>query len=756
MRPQHACRDSTSLRHRWLALAFASGLACRQGGTPDGPDDEPDRSATEAHDPWLADHRATIDAAMTMSVEEFAKTYPEPEYAETLGYDPAKAELLGRVTRAYPLDDAQRETLNTHGFVVVPQSAGGFTDNYFWAYQRDLPVMITADSLLHAWHSSYDTMLAKIEAAHLEPALERAMAALHGRVAAAHRDPAFPQSLRHALGEADVFTMTALTLLRDEAVASATGDATLAARASALALRIERAEPGGPPLQFGGVPQSLDFTQFTPRGRYTDSPELQRYFRAMQWLGRGRMRVVDHAPDGAPRLDRPALDTAIVLGRLLRSLQGPDSLAPIDAALTRLVGPMDGATFEDAAARMLKAGTQAEGAASLAAYAALDDATAQQLANTLFAETARIDPQGSVHNAGGEAPIDIVAFAQRYTFDSRVLHDVTFDRLMDAAGEPIHRTLPSELDVMFALGSNTAGALLGDELQRWQHQGALHVLRQAAQSMGPERWDRDLVHGWLDTIAALGDTSHHAKLPQAMRTRAWGHRVLEAQLASWAELRRDNILYIKPADAMIFGCEFPSAYVEPNPAFFDRLAKLVEQGAALDRDLREMGMEVAGLREHFVRWHEAVTMLGEIVDGQLGHIDRTPKQRSFLRKLIELEEEGYGTKLWDGWFPLLYLDKLGWHADAVVADVHTAPEGERDDAGARGLVLHVGTGTPRMMLVTIDDGPRARAYVGPVSSFRRTVTADFVRLTDAAWVERFEHLPAAVWQRGHAPRRGGG
>ena len=34
-----------------------------------------------------------------------------------------------------------------------------------------------------------------------------------------------------------------------------------------------------------GVSRPIDFSQFTPRGHYTDNPALTRYFRAVMWLG---------------------------------------------------------------------------------------------------------------------------------------------------------------------------------------------------------------------------------------------------------------------------------------------------------------------------------------------------------------------------------------------------------------------------------------------------------------------------------------
>lgn len=35
------------------------------------------------------------------------------------------------------------------------------TDMFYRIYKRDLPVLITTDAILHAWHRSYDAILVK-------------------------------------------------------------------------------------------------------------------------------------------------------------------------------------------------------------------------------------------------------------------------------------------------------------------------------------------------------------------------------------------------------------------------------------------------------------------------------------------------------------------------------------------------------------------------------------------------------------------
>jgi len=85
-----------------------------------------------------------------------------------------------------------------------------------------------------------------------------------------------------------------------------------------------------------------------------------------------------------------------------------------------------------------------------------------------------------------------------------------------------------------------------------------------------------------------------------------------------------------------------------------------------------------------------------------------------------------------GWYSQLFFDNWGSvQQDPTIADVHTQPT---DEAGNMvGRVLHVGTGLPRLMVVTADPCGTPRAYVGVASSYFEAITENFERKTDEEW-----------------------
>ena len=79
-----------------------------------------------------------------------------------------------------------------------------------------------------------------------------------------------------------------------------------------------------------------------------------------------------------------------------------------------------------------------------------------------------------------------------------------------------------------------------------------------------------------------------------------------------------------------------------------------------------------------------------------------------------------------GWYPNLGYDRdSADKQDTAIADVHTQPG---DEAGARlGKLLHVGTGFPRLMVVTFNTCSGPLAHAGVVAAYHETVTQNFQR-----------------------------
>ena len=87
-----------------------------------------------------------------------------------------------------------------------------------------------------------------------------------------------------------------------------------------------------------------------------------------------------------------------------------------------------------------------------------------------------------------------------------------------------------------------------------------------------------------------------------------------------------------------------------------------------------------------------------------------------------------------GWYAQLFLNQSdNQKTDPTIADVHTDP--------ADAQVLHVATGLPRLMYVTVDGCNGPRAYAGVVSSYFEQTTDNLQRLTDMEWSTEIMQSP---------------
>src|SRR6185503_13401423 len=99
-----------------------------------------------------------------------------------------------------------------------------------------------------------------------------------------------------------------------------------------------------------------------------------------------------------------------------------------------------------------------------------------------------------------------------------------------------------------------------------------------------------------------------------MKTDAWGRRLLSTQLASWAELRHDNVLYAKQSFTAAETCEYPTGYVDPYPAFWTAMERVAH---AASNALETSGLSIqarAGIADHLDRMAATMVRLGAMAE----------------------------------------------------------------------------------------------------------------------------------------------
>lgn len=653
---------------------------------------------------------------------------------EALPYNPSEAEGLSLIEDSVlGLTANELEKLSENGFVISSRNRfPTFAYGYAAIYADHLPLFVSADSILYALHTSYDAILKAFEEESLLPELSAFMAGMRTELGKANLSEVNRADL-------DVFLTVAASLLAGEQKRPA--DGANGDKVEELYEGCRKAE-GAAGAEIFGVKRRIDFSQCEPRGHYTDSEALERYFRAMMWLGRIDFRLIETQEDGSSLFHRRQLEGALALHSLMNAALSA-SHKSVDDFVTAFVGEHDYMTVPQLGELM--------GDLELTHLSELDelsDATITQAIVDGGYGTQRISSHYMVNGVGsGTLPLSssFALFGQRYVLDSHVFSNVVYDRVKEGS---LARMMPDPLDVAYAaLQNDQAGMLLAGEMETSDYASDLEAMRVLADHEPAEFWEKNLYNGWLGALRALSPASAMTEeeadtLPSIARSEAWGRRLLNTQLASWAELRHDTILYVKQSYSAVPACEFPDAYVEPYPEFFKRVQSYADHALGLIDGLSfEAPFQT---REHFEHFSEVAGLLGQMAEHQRTGAPHTDAHMAFINEAVTIEEMCGGATA-NGWYPrMFYGSSVDWQP--TIADVHTQPA---DEGGTEvGRILHVGTGDARLMVTTIETCSGPRAYAGLVSSYYEHIEDDWKRLSDPEWediLRRDEQPPVPDW-----------
>jgi len=663
--------------------------------------------------------------------ERFAPYVPVP--VEVVPNAPAYVPNLSAVANPHTLtqlSEAQRATLETNGFVVVPQGYEQIYEIYQEAYWNEVPPFVTTDALLHTFHVLFDYALRLAEKEHFLADLEGLTDVM---LAAAEADYAASDGpVREAAWQGLAYFAVAARLLDPQAGIPVPVQEAVEQE---LALIENHAGFARSPI-FDSLE---DYSQYVPRGHYTRNADFERYFRAMMWYGRMGFRLV--TPDDPPAARRETR-AALLIVRALHNAQvggepALDVWERIYAPTAFFVGFADDLTpYEYAQAARRVYGSLPDPAA-LADEARLD----------AFIEAARQLRKPGIVGGWvwpGQDPTEVTQgfrfMGQRFIPDSYIFQQLVYDKVgrYRGAGQPFTlsidgiRGFPRGLDVPAVLGSARALEILTEEgdTQYENYPEQLAKLQSEFGALPEAQWTSNLYWNWLYTLRPLLEVRGEG-FPYFMRSPAWVDKDLHTWLGSWTELRHDTILYAKQSYALpVSAPELTRGYVEPQPWVYARLAALTAQMGAGLENRRLLNAEMAAKLDEMERLSLALKSMSEkelrgepLDEAEYALIQRIGDRLEFLTTFSEAVE-GEITSAAD--------DRM-----AIVADVHTDPNS--------GLVLEesVGDAFPIYVVVLVE-GQQVVAMGGVFSYYEFKWPMDD-RLTDEAWQAMDPKPPRPSW-----------
>lgn len=661
----------------------------------------------------------------------FALFSPIPASSTETGLSRAELDDLEKLPGLERLNPAQRETLLQQGFFLEPRPFDTFAAAYAYGAEQKLPAFITADVLLHTFHTvtsvAWQRSEARFLAADLQALCEAMTAVSQEQWEEAEDDQTQQAALRNM-----AFFATAGTLLDP----SFTAPSPVVDIVSEEITLIEQSGRFISPL----FRAQLDYSLFTPRGHYTRSEELQRYFRALSWLS--QPFSLAYAPSDSGTVE-PLIAARLAARQTLLMTWGLERSNNL-SRWERVFQPS--LYFHDA--RVAWSLHQVQAAAPVL-YG--QQPTVAELAGDALVD----DFLATMHNMPPLMPFDptpAAAFAflpgprnhgpgQAVTAgaDGAILRQLTFNRVGAYGGEPPYprtaiqtsigpiRGLPRTLDVPAALGSELAQALVqqGGDANFDGYDLQVMQLQQHYATLEPQSWPYSFDGALLFTLQPLLRQVSEAGFLYAP-PETWQALQLNTWHTAWTMLRHEVEPAPRPVADAAVSPDVAYGFLEPQPALYGRMASLAKQirDGLGQRDL--LDEESATKLQRLQRLLEAArTISRKELAGERLTEDEALLLRQFIPRLTALATYeppiGLTAPLTDGALPRL--------VDVAVE----ASSGER-------LQAATGEAWPIYVLVPSERGPEL--------ALGATVIAYELhgeQLSPTAWQQLESRPPPPVW-----------
>ncbi len=661
-----------------------------------------------------------MDEGWLVNVDNVVNLYQK----EGLGWETHNISDDAVTLRSAPVTNGQalRSKLAQNGFAIVD----GTYDQLFQVYENNdyhnFPNFVTTDLYLQAFHTYFDALLRKVEETHFVPQLTELCKAMHGEMLNLARTSQ-NEELRKRAEHAAAYFAIGHTLLTGSQTLSVPAD--LAEEVNTELAQIDALDDSF--SDFLDYKESyFMYSLFRPRGHYTRTETLKRYFTAMMWL--------QTAPFGT---DKPKqMQEAALIGQVLRTNKSLAStydnlIKPIDY----LMGQPDNGNVLQVYDLLKKENKTVEDLIG----STQNQKAFQKKLEKLLAKQVRIQPK---FKASSTYKINFMP--QRFQPDGLVLQE-----MVDYVNKPTLRPLPSGLDVMAVMGMPAAERILLEELEEGKNWSEYEpTLKKTKKLAGPDTWDKTVCNEWLKCISTLQAEKYETPKPEGkhpnyfMLTEAWDKKNLNAALASWAELKHDAILYAKQpmgAECGGGGPEEPvmKGYVEPNVKFWQAAIKLLNE---TDEVMERFGLTT----EDTERYNENLKEMAELF---LAISQKELKgEKLSVEEYRELEYVGAS-------FENLTLDMLrnpdDWISEwesvqgadkkiALVADVYTANAFNNPEKS----VLYEAIGLADEIYVIVEIEGRLYLTRGAVFSYREfNRPLQEPRLTDEEWQKVLKKYP---------------
>jgi len=651
---------------------------------------------------------------------------PQPQY-----YDLVK--------NTFSLTPAELNLLEKNKFVVLNRmGTEDILDAYKFYWDEDLPIFITTDTMLHTWHLIFDQTLENLEEKIFYPLLNKLGENLISIALTKYNDD---------LLRADTFIyfLVASKLANSTYNEEIPPDIKIATEKILSAIRDEI-----------GLDQAIaqfnteftqrfidDFSQYKPRGHYTHSENLEKYFRLYKWFSRIPFFFDDYAGEfylgtSPQEMIRSSLEVTWLLKETTvecfeNLVTGLEIWNIFKLFLDAIVGKTNSISPQiiDGICKDLRG--------DFWNIEDIDDNLISQIQDEVLNDSTIPEPKIPYiidARAGGFcSPKTFVLFGERLTLDSYALQNLVYPYVST-------RLLPTSLDFATAcLESERSIELLEPEFEKYPELlgRILEMRRELKNITGVEK---QTIHWqWIESLKKIAVTEPECNgsivIPNFMISSAWLDEKLTTIMGSWSQLKHDTILYAKQSITPGL-CSTPTGYVEPYPEFYRKLRELSQLYDSSIIPLKTIGYDFSDYDYYYLRalgeFSNATLVLETIAYKELKGIELSDEEKEFIETTYA-ENHMCGGPFVEGWLAKIIgklsraygkLDDFPNSRASLVADIHTDTN--------TGDILHLATGLLEPIIAYVPGWDNQEiTVVGPVFSFYEFVLPKYQRLNDPEW-----------------------
>ncbi|MBU5427728.1 DUF3160 domain-containing protein [Tissierella pigra] len=605
----------------------------------------------------------------------------------------------------------QLELLAKNNFVVNPTKE----EQLFYIYENneylEIPSFITTDSVLQVYHIFYDYTLRTLESDKLLALVEEMTNSMLNNSIKLYNDLTNKELKEIQLKNIAYFATAQIALEKN-----------LPNNIPVVSKEMAEAEwnlikNSSGFSQSNIFPYKLDYSQYTIRGHYTRSKDLERYFRAMMWYGQAPFPLYfEEADKGIEQRNiEQTLQALLITCSLYSDEESYTKWENIYEPTNFFVGSSDDLNIYQYGEVLTKV---------YGKHFDINELNNKKKLEKFYKEADKLpEPQIKAKYTSESTPTgkQFRLMGQRYVIDAEIMQELV---------EPFARPIASGLDVMGVLGSERAKViqLTKEENQQWKDYPVIFQnLKEKFNRLSDKSWRANMYQGWLWVLKGFLEPFGEG-YPSFMTNEAWNDKDLNTALGSWSELKHDTILYGKQIGAECgdgYEENIPKGYVEPNIEVYEKLLWLTKFSR---KNLSARGLTVESIHMKMEKFEDILEFLINCSIKELRNESLTIEEYERINIFGGILEDLTASFAGDymRWFEITSETDKNM---AVIADFQTLAPNKYSDGG----YVEAGVGPAYEIYVVVPIDGNLYLTRGAIFSYHEFISGE--RLTDEKWQE---------------------